>query len=335
LYPPKLRVTRSLERLTRSIGATTSRKSSPEPPPSDPAKIEGVTREGLDERSRSEQYSTVNKSTMTNICWEGVMEFVGLSKPLTQQALDEAGQIVGIPNAGMWAVIHVESSGAGYQTDRRPKILFERHVFHRFTGGRFDSAHPNISNPKAGGYGAGGAHQYDRLGEALALNREAALKSASWGLGQVLGSNFQVGGFSDIEDMVTKMVGSERRQLLGMFNFIQNNDLSVALQNQDWLSFALGYNGQNAEANGYPQKLQAAFETFSQGSPPDIDVRMVQLALTFLGFNPGGVDGLFGNNTRRALQAFQLASGLEQTTELNQTSIAALVQKAFDGDLRD
>ena len=62
------------------------------------------------------------------------MEFAGLSKPLTQQALDEAGQIVGIPNAGMWSVIHVESSGAGYQADRRPKILFERHVFHRFTG---------------------------------------------------------------------------------------------------------------------------------------------------------------------------------------------------------
>ena len=59
------------------------------------------------------------------------MQFVGLSKPLTQQALDEAGQIVGIPNAAMWAVIHVESSGAGYQPDRRPKILFERHVFHR------------------------------------------------------------------------------------------------------------------------------------------------------------------------------------------------------------
>ncbi|MGG7377547.1 N-acetylmuramidase domain-containing protein, partial [Escherichia coli] len=42
----------------------------------------------------------------------------------------------------MWAVIHVESSGAGYQADRRPKILFERHVFHRLTGGRFDAAHP-------------------------------------------------------------------------------------------------------------------------------------------------------------------------------------------------
>jgi hypothetical protein len=263
------------------------------------------------------------------------MEFVGLSKPLTQQSLDEAGQIVGIPNAAMWAVIHVESSGAGYQPDRRPKILFERHVFHRLTGGRFDASHPGISNPKAGGYGAGGAHQYDRLDEAFALAPEAALKSASWGLGQVLGTNFNVAGFSDVNDMVTQMVRSERHQLLGMFNFIQNNDLGDALKNQDWLSFALGYNGQNAEANGYPQKLEAAFNTFSQGSPPDIGVRIAQLALTFLRFNPGGVDGLFGNNTRQALQAFQQSAGLPQTTELDQASIAALVQKAFDGDLKD
>ena len=187
----------------------------------------------------------------------------------------------------------------------------------------------------AGGYGAGGAHQYDRLDEALALDPDAAQKSASWGLGQVLGKNFDVAGFTDVNDMVTKMVQSERHQLLGMFNFVQNNDLGDALKNQDWLSFALGYNGQNADANGYPQKLESAFNTFSEGSPPDISVRMAQLALTFLDFNPGGVDGLFGNNTRRALQAFQADAGLEQTAELDNASVAALVEKAFGGDLQD
>src|SRR5688500_8748204 len=147
------------------------------------------------------------------------MEFAGPGKPLTQESLDEAGAIVGIPNSALWAVIQVESSGAGYQADRRPKILFERHKFSKATGGRFDATHPGISNPSAGGYGAGGAHQYDRLAEALPLDRNAALASASWGLGQVLGSNFAVAGFADVEDMVAKMVTSERHQLLGMFNF--------------------------------------------------------------------------------------------------------------------
>src|SRR5262249_17260913 len=155
------------------------------------------------------------------------------------------------------------SSGAGYLDDRRPKILFERHLFHRATGGRFDASNPDISDPRSGGYGLGGAHQYSRLAEALTLDRKAALSSASWGLGQVLGSNFEVAGFNNVEDMVTHMVQSERHQLLGMFRFIEGNNLGVHLKNNNWLSFALRYNGQNAEENGYPRKLHAAFETFN------------------------------------------------------------------------
>ena len=164
------------------------------------------------------------------------MDFAGLGKPLTQKALDDAGGIVNIPTAAMWAVIHVESAGAGFLDDRRPKILFERHLFHRATGGRFDTSHPDISNPRSGGYGLGGAHQYIRLEEALTLDRNAALSSSSWGLGQVLGSNFVIAGFDNVDDMVTNMARSERQQLLAMFNFIEGNNLGVHLRNRNWVS---------------------------------------------------------------------------------------------------
>jgi N-acetylmuramidase-like protein/putative peptidoglycan binding protein len=263
------------------------------------------------------------------------MDFAGLSKPLTQNALDQAGAIVEIPNAALWAVIHVESSGAGYLPDRRPAILFERHKFHSATGGRFDRDHPGISHPRAGGYGAAGAHQYDRLAEALALDRKAALASTSWGLGQVLGSNFAVAGFSDVEDMVTKMVHSERHQLLGMFNFIDGKGLGRHLRSRNWLKFALGYNGRGAETNGYPHKLERAFAAFDNGTPPNIRVRIAQLALTFLGHRPGGVDGIFGDNTRHALQRFQTAAGMPQTSVLTDADFNALVSRAFAGSLDD
>jgi N-acetylmuramidase/Putative peptidoglycan binding domain len=261
------------------------------------------------------------------------MDFAGPGKPLTQSALDEAGRIVRIAGAAMWAVIHVESTGSGYLEDRRPKILFERHKFHAQTHGRFDASHPGISNPQPGGYGAGGAHQYDRLAEAVSLDRAAALASTSWGLGQVLGANFAVAGFADVEDMVARMVASERHQLLGMFNFIRGNDLARHLENRDWTRFALGYNGPNAEENGYPGKLAAAFETFDAKSSSDIRVRIAQLALTFLGHNPGAVDGLFGNNTRAALQRFQAAERMPSTTQLTDADFQALVDKAFGGAL--
>ena len=118
-----------------------------------------------------------------------------------------------------------------------------------------------------------------------------------------------------------------------MINFIKSNNLGVHLRNENWLAFALGYNGQAAEEQGYPTKLQSAFEAFRDGSPPDIRVRIAQLALSLLGHSPKGVDGLFGNNTRRALQRFEKAEGLPQTTDLTDAIFDALVAKAFDGDL--
>ena len=72
--------------------------------------------------------------------------------------------------------------------DRRPQILFERHIFHRLTDGKFDDG--QISDPAAGGYGARGAAQYDRLALALAKDADAALQSASWGIGQIMGMNY-------------------------------------------------------------------------------------------------------------------------------------------------
>ena len=64
-------------------------------------------------------------------------------------------------------------------------------------------------------------------------------------------------------------------------------------------------------------------------------MRIAQLALMFLGQRPGGVDGLFGNNTRSALQAFERAEGMQETTELTDDAFNRLVQEAFDGDLDD
>lgn len=63
------------------------------------------------------------------------------------------------------------------------------------SAGRFDTVAPDISGP-AGGYGPL-ALQYARLEKALALCEQAglgvepALRSASWGMGQVMGFNHE------------------------------------------------------------------------------------------------------------------------------------------------
>src|SRR5262245_53461643 len=136
-------------------------------------------------------------------------DFRGPGTPLSAAGAQNASAQVGVGLPELWSVLSVETSGCGFLSDRRPKILFERHIFSRLTHGQFDASHPDISQPSSGGYGDGGAHQYERLGRALQLDRIAALKSASWGLGQVLGTNFANAGFQDVEAMVTAFVASE------------------------------------------------------------------------------------------------------------------------------
>ena len=62
---------------------------------------------------------------------------------------------------------------------------------------------------------------------------------------------------------------------------------------------------------------------------PTSRARIAQLGLTFLGISPGGVDGVFGKNTRRAMQRFQATEGLPTTDDLNDNVLDAIVKKVW------
>jgi hypothetical protein len=57
-------------------------------------------------------------------------------------------------------------------------------------------------------------------------------------------------------------------------------------------------------------------------------MKAVQQRLNRLGFNAGEVDGLLGNNTKRAIRAFQRSEGLTQTGRLDTTTIELLKARA-------
>lgn len=80
-----------------------------------------------------------------------MLEFVGTAFPLSQSGVNETLISTGLGIAELWAVLSVETSGCGYLPDRRPKILFERHVFSRLTEHRYDAGDADISQPTAGG----------------------------------------------------------------------------------------------------------------------------------------------------------------------------------------
>lgn len=243
------------------------------------------------------------------------LEFSGPATRLDDAAIEAAAARIGCQVAAVRAVIDVESRG-GFLPDARPKILFERHYFARLTGGRHNAAYPDISNPKWGGY-RGGAAEYERLGRAIRLDRDAALRSSSWGAFQIMGDNCKLCGFASVEDFVKAMVSGAPAQLNAFVMFIQNTGLSDELIRTDWAGFARGYNGPAYKTNKYDEKLAAAYRFHSDGgshadSPRPLlrqgdkgeAVRDVQRALGIK------ADGDFGPNTKKAVVAFQEKNGL-------------------------
>jgi hypothetical protein len=190
------------------------------------------------------------------------LEFAGPGIRLQPADIDAEAAELGCPAAAVHAVLDVETAGGGFLPDQRPKILFEAHVFSRVTGHRWDRQYPNISAPvwNRALYGAGGAHQYARLAFAIALDRGAALQAASWGLAQILGLNFAICGFPDVEALVAAMIESERRQLDAFAAFCRHQGLDRDLRRDppDFAHFAERYNGPGQVAH-YSAELRAAF----------------------------------------------------------------------------
>ncbi|QNT70897.1 DUF3380 domain-containing protein [Defluviicoccus vanus] len=245
-----------------------------------------------------------------------MVAFQGKGGALTAVGLAAAATAIGVGVAEIWTVLSVETLGAGFLSDRRPLILFERHVFSARTGGRFDTRFPDISNSTCGGYGQMGAAQYDRLAKAMALDATAAEESTSWGIGQVMGHHARRLGFASAEAMVAAMLEGEDAQLLVMAKFIaEGKPCRQALIRHDWSTFARCYNGAAYAKNRYDERLAQQFRRWAEGPLPDLRVRSAQIYLTYRGFAPGPSDGLIGRFTRQALASFQQQQGLAVTGE--------------------
>ena len=178
--------------------------------------------------------------------------------PLDPADIADAALQLACEVAAIEAVAEVESNHSGF-TGGKPTILFESHQFHKLTNGQYDDTHPDISTPGwVHNYGAAGDHQYDRLAEAIALNRDAALKSCSWGKFQIMGSNFNEAGYDSVEAFVADMCESEHFQLDAFVAFLQNTGADALLRARDWDGFARAYNGPG-QVYQYASKIASAY----------------------------------------------------------------------------
>jgi hypothetical protein len=187
---------------------------------------------------------------------------------LSSEDFEAAAKALDVDAALIQAIAEVETSGNAFDDSGRPRILFERHYFHRQTAGRYDARHASISNAKSGGYGKFSA-QYTKLEEAYKLAPEAALRSASWGRFQIMGNNFKAAGYSSVSEFVLAMTRAESEHLKAFSNFVLSHKaMHAALKKQDWAAFAKAYNGPGYKANKYDTKLAEAYQHFSGKQAP-------------------------------------------------------------------
>jgi hypothetical protein len=174
-----------------------------------------------------------------------------------------------IEPAALRAVMSVEAAGSGFDAAGRPKALFERHHFYKWLKAQPEklemAVEAGLAYPKWGEkpYPKGSEAVYGEIQAAYEIDAEAALLSTSWGLGQIMGSNWKATGADSVVVMVREAMESEGNQLRHMANFIKSAGLIDEIQNKDWAGFAKKYNGPAYAQNQYDVKLASAYERFS------------------------------------------------------------------------
>jgi hypothetical protein len=215
------------------------------------------------------------------------------------------------------AVVDVESNGTPFwkiKGKNKPVIRFEGHYFYaRLKGDVLSNAIKlGLANKKPGGVKnpIQGEARYNLLARAQEIDSKAALESTSWGLGQVMGANWESLGYSSVDDLV-KAASTLEGQVDMMMRYIKVNNLITKLLNKDWKSFTISYNGKNGVKNGYHTKLKAAYDKYLNGKEDDkSDILTLQKRLNVVGSYGIDEDGILGPETIASLKDFQLKNGL-------------------------
>ncbi|MFV9655919.1 N-acetylmuramidase domain-containing protein [Pseudomonas sp. NY15366] len=198
------------------------------------------------------------------------------SRLLKNATLVAAAKRLGVDLATVYAVNEVESAGAGFLANGKPKILFERHVMHarlclvRNEGDdsaaltaradKLAAQQPNLVNRAPGGY-AGGTAEHQRLANARFIDTLAANESASWGAFQIMAYHAERLGYASVDEFIALMHQDENQQFEAFVRFIEKDAaLLKALKSKKWAEFARRYNGPAYARNLYDVKLERAYE---------------------------------------------------------------------------
>ena len=203
--------------------------------------------------------------------------FVLRSKLLNYSDYKRVASEIGCEKEAIMAVSKVESPHSGFYLDGRPRILFEGHVFYsQLKNVGIDPEPLSVEYPTIvyqkwthkhyKGEGSGMTtdidDEYERLDIARTIHEDAALKSASWGKYQVMGFNYNICGYPDLNSFIMDAQASESAHLNMFVEFIKNKKLEESLRTLNWEKFALKYNGKGYKKHKYDERIAEAYKFF-------------------------------------------------------------------------
>ena len=268
----------------------------------------------------------------------------GAAKPATEVKIPMLAHRLNVDEDTVRAVLEVEAAGRPFDSEGRPTMLFEPHLFYRLLNGeqRQRAVEAGLAYPRWGERPYP-PESYSRMRAACEINETAALKSASWGATQILGQNHEMIGYPSVQAMVNSFMDNADAHVEGMVRFILGAGLDSDMRARNWRGFARGYNGPGFERNQYHTKLAQAYVKWARipdiewspdaEDPTDVgaadreEIARLQRRLTEL-FYPevGRADGSWGPRTRAAVLAFRADHGLPIVAAVDDALWAALAR---------
>jgi hypothetical protein len=198
------------------------------------------------------------------------MNFKGKANRIDDYDLPRLGALIGVGEDELHAFMEVEAAGSGFDSVGRPKMLFEPHLFYRELGPgpkRDEAVRQGLArrtrkvNGKVPKYPA---ESYTRLAAAEKIDAEAAYRSASWGLTQILAKWHADLGYPTAKAMVEAFMDDEANHLEATIKLLKQWKVDDDLKEHRWTTVALAWNGPDQASHGYDKKLAKEYARWSR-----------------------------------------------------------------------
>jgi hypothetical protein len=260
-------------------------------------------------------------------------DFVGRAKRIENIDIPRIGRIINVGEDELHALMDVETTGSGFDRYGRPKALYEPHRAYRNSSGHTRQLLVNAGLAyERWGEKPYPKDSYPRIKEAMKIDRDVALMSTSWGLGQILAENYMDVGYDTPSDMVLAFMDDEENHLEAMVRFLIANNIDDDLAAHRWAVVARVYNGPKYAVHQYDVRLERAYakwakipDTPFEGGTP-IVVKHKDYQILRRGMKGGPVvelqrelqmegfklkaDGDFGARTEGQVKLYQARKGL-------------------------